>query len=310
MSDIRSFFGGKPLASSTSSQKGPSPRKELSQKKATPVKASKKRKSKVIGMVTRCAGANPADSDEEDVDRYNSLQSRVFICFSPETGAVERSNKAIPKESQKLPVKKPKSEDVDASSYFGSANKIKRTPAPPPKTKVKKKQEDEDFVVDDEDFEIDEDLMQEIETSKPVKPTTSTDGTKNKNGKYTPTKPSKATPSKRKIEAISSDDDDDFKPAPKIEKSSKSSPRKPKPSEMAKTVEREALPPNSTPEKPQTKSTSKTMSKSSKKTEAKEPKEDLERKAILESVQTVALPDVAPSAGAKYFISVIFLIQI
>ena len=78
MTDIRSFFGGKPPASSTSSQKVTSSQKELSLEKVTPVKPSKKRKSKVIGMVTRYAGANPADSDEEDVDRYNSLQRQAF----------------------------------------------------------------------------------------------------------------------------------------------------------------------------------------------------------------------------------------
>lgn len=47
--DIRSFFGGKPPTSSGSSQKDP----KSSTKNATPVKNSKKRKSKVIGKFTR-----------------------------------------------------------------------------------------------------------------------------------------------------------------------------------------------------------------------------------------------------------------
>ena len=72
MGDIRSFFGGKPPVSSGSSQK----EKKPDPKKQTPVKNSKKRKSRVIGKshdaLTCCADFILEDSDEDDIDKYNS----------------------------------------------------------------------------------------------------------------------------------------------------------------------------------------------------------------------------------------------
>ena len=205
----------------------------------------------------------------------------------------------------------PKLKDVDPASYFKNSNKIERTTGPPPKRQPKKNQEDDDFVVDDDDYDLDEDLMQEIEYSQPVKSPASTNGKKKENKGSTPTKKttgkteSVKIPSKRKAEASS--DEDEFKPALKIEKTPKSTPKKPKPSTSASTAKKEAAPPKPTSPKPAAKATSKTTPKASKKKESTETEEDLERKAILESVETVVLPDAAPSAGGKYVISCLYL---
>ena len=68
--DIRSYFGGNPPTSSGSSQKDA----KSSAKKITPVKNSKKRKSKVIGKFTRHTRANHlTESDDEEDDKYQSF---------------------------------------------------------------------------------------------------------------------------------------------------------------------------------------------------------------------------------------------
>ena len=110
--------------------------------------------------------------------------------------------------------KKPKLEDTDASSYFESSNKVKRTAVPQRKAQTRKKKiEDDDFIVDDDDFEFDETLIQEIEKSQPAEPTT-TNGTKKENTKATPKKAAPTTkkediktPTKRKSEVVSSEDE-------------------------------------------------------------------------------------------------------
>jgi hypothetical protein len=189
------------------------------------------------------------------------------------------------------------------------------------------KVEDDDFVIDDDDFEFDDDVMQEIETPAKM---ASTNGHKNdttkspprkssipankdtEKGKSTPTKSAsvvkketpKRTPTKLKAEVASSEDEFvDPKSVAKPDKSSRSTPKKAKPSEPTPTVKTEAPLPK-TPAKASTKTAAKTAPKSApraKKSEVKEPEEDLERKAILQSVETVALPDVEPPAGdTKY----------
>ena len=81
--------------------------------------------------------------------------------------------------------KKLKLEDTDASSYFETSNKIKRTAAPPRKTQTQKKiEDDDDFIVDDDDFDFDEDLIEEIENTQ-CATATSTNGTKKENKKNT-----------------------------------------------------------------------------------------------------------------------------
>jgi len=68
MTDIRSFWGVKPPASSGASPKDA----KSSQKKTTPQKPSKKRKSKVIGINSRVKtrADNRIESDEEEDDKY------------------------------------------------------------------------------------------------------------------------------------------------------------------------------------------------------------------------------------------------
>ena len=153
--------------------------------------------------------------------------------------------------------KKPKLEDTDASSYFGSSNKIKRTavpvkkPAPPAAQATKKKVDDDEdeFIVDD--FEFDEELMQEVESTGPVAMPTTTNGTKKGNN----TKTEKAatsplviaekpkTPVKRKApvkEEDSSEGDfiDDPKPKSKTD-SSKRTPKKVSASQPPAAVKKE-----------------------------------------------------------------------
>jgi len=214
--------------------------------------------------------------------------------------------------------KKPKLEDTDASSYFGTSNKIKRTAAPPPRkpppTK-KKRQEDDDFVVDDDEFDFDEDVMQEIENSQPAKVTTSTNGTKKGNATPTPTKTAtatvkdepKITPTKRKAAVVKSDDEDEFldpKPAPKT--STRTTPKKPKPA--IATAKKESPAPKKTPPKlapaaklALPKAPPKTTPKAAKKEQNEDAEGDLQRKAILESVEKVDLPDIAAPSGDTKF---------
>lgn len=151
--------------------------------------------------------------------------------------------------------------------------------------------------------------MQEIENSHP-RQQTSTNGTKKENVKATPTKASpskkkevtKTTPTKRKAEVTSSEDELlDSKPAPKIEKSTRSTPKRAKPSEPS-PVKKEATPPppKKTPTKQAPKPAPKSASKPTKKGDVDDTEGDLERKTILESIETIDLPDVAPQSDKKY----------
>jgi hypothetical protein len=70
--DIRSFFGGKPPASSGSSQKA----SQTSTKKVTPSKNTKKRKPKVIGKLRVDIYADDITESDEDDDEY----SRKRLC--------------------------------------------------------------------------------------------------------------------------------------------------------------------------------------------------------------------------------------
>jgi hypothetical protein len=161
--------------------------------------------------------------------------------------------------------------------------------------------------------------MQELENSHPTQPT-STNGTKKENVKAIPTKASplkkkeatKTTPKKWKAEVISSEDElVDPKPAPKIEKSTRSTPKKAKPSEPSPAQKEAAAaatpppppPPKKTPTKPAPKPAPKSATKSTKKGDVDEIEGDLERKAILESIETVDLPDVDPPSDKKYSLS-------
>lgn len=221
---------------------------------------------------------------------------------------IDRDRVEKPKE------KKPKLEDTDASSYFGTSNKIKRTAAPPrkPPATKKKVEEDDDFVVDDDDFDFDEEVMEEIETSQPAKGATSTNGTKKGSAKSTPTKASttpvkqepKSTPTKRKAYKVESDDEDEFlDPIPAPEPSTRSTPKKSKPAPTA--VKKESPPPKKTPTKSAPtgtkaappKAAPKTTPKPVKKEQNEDSEGDLQRKAILEKVETVDLPDIVPPSG-------------
>lgn len=64
--DIRSFFGGKPATPSRSSQKA----SQTTTKKVTPIKSSKKRKSKVIGKLRVDIDTDITESDEDE-DQYD-----------------------------------------------------------------------------------------------------------------------------------------------------------------------------------------------------------------------------------------------
>jgi len=150
--------------------------------------------------------------------------------------------------------------------------------------------------------------MQEIESSQPAPnpngarngiPTRSTAVDK----KETPVKKKPVakttTPAKRKgIEVESSDDEFlDPKPARQVDKSSRPTPKKGKAVETLPKKE-----PAKTPTKTSTKSPAKsTTTKQSKKVVDKEDTDgDAERKAILDSVETVKLPDPAPSTDGKF----------
>jgi hypothetical protein len=222
--------------------------------------------------------------------------------------------------SQKPKEKKPKLEDADASTYFETSNKIKRVAAPQRKTPVKKetkkeKNDDDDFLVDDDDFDFDEDLMQEIDF--PVKEVPkSTNGANQMNGQPKDAVPAstatnttskteqKTTPAKRKVVDTSSDDDFvEPKPVSKAVKVSKPTSTKKESAEPV-AVAKGAPALKKTPTKaakPPTKATPKTT----KKADSKESEEDLERKAVLESVETVDLPDAEPTTGEdkKYILS-------
>lgn len=158
--------------------------------------------------------------------------------------------------------------------------------------------------------------MQEIEKTQPTT-TTASNGTKKENAINTPTKAVKkeATPTKRKVEAISSEDEFvDPKPAPKTDKSLRSTPKKAKPSETMPPA-KNVTPVTKTPPKPAPKAAAKVTPKSapkpaprSTKKAGMDEKEDLERKAILESIETVDLPDIEPAGDTKYPVSLTKLI--
>ena len=148
--------------------------------------------------------------------------------------------------------------------------------------------------------------MQEIENTQPATKT-SANGTKKENAKNTPTKAVKkeATPRKRKVEVVSSEDEFvDPKPEPKKDKSLRSTPKKAKPSEITSPAKKVVTPVTKTPPKPAAKaapkSTPKPAPRSTKKADVDDIEGDLERKAILESIQTVELPDIEPAGDSKY----------
>jgi len=149
-------------------------------------------------------------------------------------------------------------------------------------------------------------MIQEIESSQPApKPNGPKNGTSTKFTavikKESPVKKTAktTTPTKRKgIEAESSDDEFlDLKPAPQMDKPSRPTPKKAKP--MENLPKKESA---KTPTKASTKSVAKsTTTKQSQKVMDKEDTEgDAERKAILDSIETVKLPDPAPATDAKF----------
>lgn len=149
--------------------------------------------------------------------------------------------------------------------------------------------------------------MQEIENFQHPQ-TTSTNGTKKENAKSTPTKAAgtttttktKITPTQRKVEAVSSEDEFvDPKPVPKIDKSTRSTPKKAKLSEPS-PAKKDVAPPKKTPTKTTSKTAPKAAAKSTKKIDTNDSDGDLQRKAILESIETVDLPDAAPASDKKY----------
>jgi hypothetical protein len=156
-------------------------------------------------------------------------------------------------------------------------------------------------MVDDDDFEFDEDLMAEIETSAPTAKYASTNGAQKEKETIKTTNVKavkvevKSPPAKRKVEVESSDEDDfvDPKPAPKV---TRTTPKKEKPApkevkaEVA-AVKKEALA-KKTPTKP--------TPKPPKKQDPKIAEEDTERKAILENIETVALPSADLPSDTKY----------
>lgn len=170
----------------------------------------------------------------------------------------------------------------------------------------KEKNDDDAFLVDDDDdFDIgDEDLMQEIEAPVKAEPKP-IDGTKHKNGQSNDVVPTaaattkiepKTTPAERKVEDDSSDDDFvDPKPAKSVTTSRQTPTKKePIPSIPPK---KEPPAPKKTPTKAPPKPTTKPASKTAKKADSIEPEEDLKRKAVLESIEKVELPDIEPSTG-------------
>lgn len=196
-------------------------------------------------------------------------------------------------------------EDTDASSYFETSNKIKRTAVPPRKARAKNKTKDDDFVVDDDDFEFDEDLMQEIESSQPTKAPT-TNGSHKDKPKSSPTKTVtaakkdavKKTSTKRKVDVVSSEDEFlDPKPVPKDLKPVRVTPKKSKSSESTLTAKKDEIAPT---KKTPTNVAPKPAPKTTKKSEPDEAEDDLGRKAILDSIETVALPDTEPADETKY----------
>jgi hypothetical protein len=277
------------------------------------------------------------DSDEDDSDKYDfskdtNIQSEEckgadYTSFDSKEDDVPHSQSWLSSRPLKPAEKKQKLEDTDASTYFGTSNKINRVAAPPRKQQTKKKQDD-DFMIDDDDFEFDEDLMEEIETPVPTKTSNGVKKEKNETPKTSPVKaapvkivtpvktaaPAKTTavlkeniktaPAKRKVQVLSSGDEDDFvdpKPAPKT---TRSTPKK-APTDTIKNI-----PATKTPTKAVAKSAPKSSVKTEPKTATKpapKPKkaeikdtEDPERKAILESIETVALPDTDPATDTKY----------
>jgi hypothetical protein len=172
------------------------------------------------------------------------------------------------------------------------------------------KTDDDDFMVDDNDFEFDEDLMAEIETAAPAKQASTNGAQKEKetvkativkkeNGKTTPVKSIKVevkSPSaKRKVEVESSDEDDfvDQKPALKLMRTTPKK-EKPAPKEVkaaVTAVKKEA---------PAKKTLTKHTPTPPKKPDPKNAKEDNKRKAILKNIENLALPSADPASDTKY----------
>jgi len=141
--------------------------------------------------------------------------------------------------------------------------------------------------------------MQEIEVPLPSK-TAATNGSKS-TGKAESAKTESPKQVKKEIkpsvkrkaeEEVS--EDEEFLPAPKT---TRSTPKKAKAAEQPGKGEEPA---NKTPAKPASKPSQRTP-KAAKKQDTKDVEDDAERKAILNSVETVALPDVEPPKGdTKY----------
>jgi hypothetical protein len=169
----------------------------------------------------------------------------------------------------------------------------------------KEKNDDDDFLVNDNDFDFgDEDLMQEIEAPVKAEPKP-INGTKHENGRSNDVVPTaaaiakiepKTTPAKRKVVDDSSDDDFvEPKPAKSVT-TSRQTPTKKEP--IASIPSKKEPPaPKKTPTKTPPKPTTKPASKTAKKADSIEPEEDLKRKAVLESIEKVELPDIEPSTG-------------
>jgi replication factor C subunit 1 len=103
----------------------------------------------------------------------------------------------------------------------------------------------------------------------------------------------KETPSKRKVVEVDSEDDDDFIRAPKIAQSSRLTPKKPAPAKPPPIKKEPVKTPTKAPAKAAPKA-----AKTSKKPD--EEVEDAARKAILDSIETVGLPDTEPPTDGKF----------
>lgn len=150
--------------------------------------------------------------------------------------------------------------------------------------------------------------MQAIEESK-AQASTSTNGTQKENPKPTLSNaaqksPAKRTPTKRKVEEISSEDDF-VEPVPEV-KSKKTNVTPTRSAKLSVSAAKPTAPtPKRTPLKPEPKPSArappKSASKPPKKAKVEEPDEDPARKAILDSVETIEVPDAAPAGDTKYF---------
>lgn len=134
--------------------------------------------------------------------------------------------------------------------------------------------------------------MQELESSQHPKSNGAKNGTTTKPPPKKETPVKKETPSKRKVVEVDSEDDDDFIPAPKIAQSSISTPKKPAPAKPP-PIKKE-------PVKPPTKAPATAAPKAAKTSKKPDEAEDAARKAILDSIETVGLPDTEPPTDGKF----------